>query len=105
MATHSNALPSNSFSALKAPSADERRGEPRFGAEGEVTVVVREGEHQRELLAKLMDFSLHGLRVQMPNEITEGTEVHVFFSWGEVTTQVMWATPAKNGFEIGLQLF
>ena len=105
MATHPNALPNNAFSAIKSPAADERRGEPRFGAEGEVAIVVREGGHERELLAKLMDFSLHGLRVQLPIEITRRTEVHVFFSWGEVATVVMWSTPAPNGFEIGLQLF
>src|SRR3954462_10399505 len=105
MATQSNTLSNNPVSVLKPQPADERRGEPRFGAEGEVTVVVFEGGHERELLAKLMDFSLHGLRVQMSNQISDGTEVHVFFSWGEVTTQVMWCTPADNGFEIGLQLF
>lgn len=90
---------------MQPKSADDRRSEPRFGAEGEVTVVVREGDHERELMAKLLDFSLHGLRVQVPVSIPEATEVHVFFSWGEVTTQVMWSTPATNGFEIGLQLF
>lgn len=90
---------------MKAQPDDERRGEPRFGAEGEVTVVVFDDGHERELLAKLMDFSLHGLRVQMPLQLGEGTEVHVFFSWGEVTTQVMWSTPAGNVFESGLQLF
>jgi hypothetical protein len=104
MATHTNALP-NQSALIKAPAADERRSEPRFGAEGEVAVLVRDGGHERELLAKLMDFSLHGLRVQMPTEITEGTEVHVFFSWGEVATVVMWSTPIPSGFEMGLQLF
>lgn len=105
MATYTNALPNASLSPVKVPATDERRSEPRFGAEGEVTVLVHDGGHERELLAKLMDFSLHGLRVQLSNEITEGTEVRVFFSWGEVTTQVMWATPTASGFEIGLQLF
>ena len=90
---------------VQPKAADDRRSEPRFGAEGEVTVIMREGEQERELLAKLLDFSLHGLRVQVPISIPETAEVHVFFSWGEVTTQVMWSTPAANGFEIGLQLF
>lgn len=90
---------------MQPKSSDDRRSEPRFGAEGEVTVVVFDGTHEREMLAKLLDFSLHGLRVQIPQSLVEGTEVHVFFSWGEVTTQVMWSTPADKGFEIGLQLF
>jgi len=89
----------------QSPALDDRRSEPRFGAEGEVTVVVREGSHERELLAKLLDFSLHGLRVRVSHEVPEGTEVNVFFSWGEVTTQVMWSAAAADGFEIGLQLF
>jgi PilZ domain len=105
MATQSNVLQTSAFSAMKTPATDERRSEPRFGAEGEVAVLVREGGQERELLAKLMDFSLHGLRVQLATEITEGTEVHVFFSWGEVATVVMWSAPIPNGFEIGLQLF
>jgi hypothetical protein len=104
MATHTNAL-STDFTAKTSQPTDERRSEPRFGAEGEVMVLVREGGQEREMLAKLMDFSLHGLRVQMPIEITGGTEIHVFFSWGEVATVVMWSTPVPNGFEIGLQLF
>ncbi len=90
---------------MQPKASDDRRSEPRFGAEGEVTVVVFEGTHEREILAKLLDFSLHGLRVQIPLNLVEGTEVHVFFSWGEVTTQVMWSTAAASGFEIGLQLF
>jgi hypothetical protein len=90
---------------MKAPMPDDRRREPRYGAEGEVTVVVLEGAHENEYKAKLLDFSLHGLRVQIPGVIQEGTEVHVFFSWGEVATQVMWATPCPTGWEIGLQLF
>jgi hypothetical protein len=105
MATHLNGLPSSSAPVINQPAADERRAEPRFGAEGEVTVVVRDGSHDRELLAKLLDFSLHGLRVEMSAAIDEGSEVHVFFSWGEVTTKVMWSTPNDNGCEIGLQLF
>jgi hypothetical protein len=105
MATQSSAFGHPSQSSVKPVSGADRRNEPRFGAEGEVTVVVFEDGHERELLAKLLDFSLHGLRVQMSAEYAEGTEVHVFFSWGEVTTQVMWCTPADNGFEIGLQLF
>lgn len=105
MATQSNALPNSHVPLMQPKAADDRRTEPRFGAEGEVTVVVFEGTHEREMLAKLLDFSLHGLRVQMPHHFGEGTEVHVFFSWGEVTTQVMWSTVADNGFEIGLQLF
>src|SRR5574338_1126250 len=103
MATHPNPV-SNSSLPLMQKTADDRRSEPRFGAEGEVTVILRDGAHERELLAKLMDFSLHGLRVQVPLEVPEGTEVHVFFSWGEVSTQVMWSTTTPNGFEIGLQL-
>jgi hypothetical protein len=105
MATQTNALLNDHASLTNAQAAAERRGEPRFGAEGEVTVLVRDGGQERELLAKLMDFSLHGLRVRMPIEISEGTEVHVFFSWGEVATVVMRSTPTPNGFDIGLQLF
>ena len=90
---------------MQPKAADDRRSEPRFGAEGDVTVLVFEGTHEREMVAKLLDFSLHGLRVQIPHHYAEGTEVHVFFSWGEVTTQVMWSTAVANGFEIGLQLF
>lgn len=105
MATQSNPLPNEQGALIKAPAADERRSEPRFGAEGEVTVLIREGGQDLEMLAKLVDFSLHGLRVQMPSAIGEGTEVHVFFSWGVVTTQVMHSVATENGFEVGLQLF
>jgi hypothetical protein len=86
-------------------SSADRRREPRFGAEGEVTVVVNEGLHQQELIATLMDFSLHGLRVRIPVEVQQGVPVRVFFSWGEVATNVKWVTSVPNGFDIGLQLF
>ena len=85
--------------------ADDRRGEPRFGAEGEVTLVVLNGPNEYEMPAKLLDFSLHGLRLQLPRELKKGQEVRVIFSWGEATTQVMWTARLSNGFESGLQLF
>lgn len=105
MATLTNPVTTAPVSIMKAPKPDERRREPRYGAEGEVTVAVLDGARESEYKAKLMDFSLHGLRVQIPAEIREGIEVHVFFSWGEVATQVMWSAPCPNGCEIGLQLF
>ena len=83
----------------------ERRTEPRFGAEGEVTVVVSEGLNDHEISAKLLDFSLHGLRIRLNRELAKGQEVRVVFSWGEATTQVQWTTRLANGFESGLQLF
>ncbi len=98
-------MPNYQLPAGQPLAVDDRRSEPRFGAEGEVMVLVREGSQERELLAKLLDFSLHGLRVRIPYEVPEGTEVSVFFSWGEVATQVMWSAAANEGFEIGLQLF
>jgi hypothetical protein len=105
MATLMNPLSAAPVNVMKAPLPDERRREPRFGAQGEVTVVVLDGAREAEYKAELMDFSLHGLRVQIPAEVHEGTEVHVFFSWGEVATQVMWSAPCRGGCEIGLQLF
>lgn len=83
----------------------ERRGEPRFGAEGEVTVIVSEGFNDQEISAKLLDFSLHGLRIRLNRELLKGQEVRVIFSWGEATTQVQWTARLANGFESGLQLF
>ena len=83
----------------------DRRGEPRFGAEGEVTLITLEGLKEIEVSAKLLDFSLHGLRIRIAHELKEGQEVRVIFSWGEATTHVQWTTPLANGFESGLQLF
>ena len=105
MSTQTSAFGTSPLPLMKETPADERRREPRFGAEGEVTMVVNEGPHQQELVAKLMDFSLRGLRVRVPNELPLGQEVRVFFSWGEVATQVMWVTPVPSGFDLGLQLF
>jgi hypothetical protein len=87
------------------PLDDDRRGEPRFGAEGNVTLVVWEGQQELEFAAKLLDFSLHGLRLYLARELNEGQEVRVVFSWGEATTHVQWTTPDGSGFESGLQLF
>ena len=84
---------------------DERRGEPRFGAEGNVTLVVWDGQKELEFAAKLLDFSLHGLRLQSPRELSEGQEVRVLFSWGEATTHVQWTKHSSGEFESGLQLF
>ena len=89
----------------KRSVSDDRRGEPRFGAEGEVTLVVLNGPNEYEMPAKLLDFSLHGLRLRLPRELKKGQEVRVVFSWGEATTQVMWTARLSNGFESGLQLF
>jgi hypothetical protein len=86
-------------------SEADRRREPRFGAEGEVTVLVQQGSGESEMKASLMDFSLHGLRVRMTQELSLGQDVRVFFSWGEICTTVMWTTPVDEGFDIGLQLF
>jgi hypothetical protein len=87
------------------PAEDERRVEPRFGAEGDVTLVISEGLQEHEFAAKLLDFSLHGLRLRLTRELKRDQEVRVIFSWGEVTTRVMWTTPLADGFETGLQLF
>jgi len=84
---------------------DDRRGEPRFGAEGNVTLVVWQGQQELEFAAKLLDFSLHGLRLHLSRRLKEGEEVRVIFSWGEATTHVQWTTPNGTGFESGLQLF
>lgn len=83
----------------------ERRIEPRFGAEGEVTVVVSDGLNDHEISAKLLDFSLHGLRIRLNRELPKGQEVRVIFSWGEATTLVQWTERLAKGFETGLQLF
>ena len=88
------------------PDAD-RRNEPRYGAEGEVMLVIfdpRTGK-EHEMDATLLDFSLHGLRIRMSRELKKGQEVRVIFSWGEATTQVMWTARLANAFESGLQLF
>jgi hypothetical protein len=37
--------------------------------------------------------------------LKQGEEVRVFFSWGEVTTRVMWTSALPKGFETGLELF
>jgi PilZ domain-containing protein len=94
-----------SFTAEPLKHDDERRLETRFGAEGEVLVRVEEGHTEREFKAKLLDFSLHGLRIRMPEELKAGQEVHVFFSWGEAVTRVQWTAYSPKGFESGLQLF
>jgi PilZ domain len=84
---------------------DDRRIEPRFGAEGDVTLMVLEDANEVELAARLLDFSLHGLRIHLARELKREQEVRVIFSWGEATTRVMWTTPLTKGFETGLQLF
>jgi len=88
-------------------AVDERRLEPRYGAEGEVMLVTFDPTAMEdvEMEATLLDFSLHGLRIKTARELAKGQEVRVIFSWGEASTQVMWATPLANGFESGLQLF
>jgi hypothetical protein len=89
----------------KTSLGDERRGEPRFGAEGDVTIVVCDGLHETELAAKLLDFSLHGLRIRLSRELKKEQEVRVIFSWGEATTRVQWTARMANAFESGLRLF
>jgi len=98
MATSATYLP-------KSEANVDRRGEPRFGAEGDVTLIVSDGMKETELAAKLLDFSLHGLRLRIAQELQEGQEVRVIFSWGEATTHVQWTTRSGKGFESGLQLF
>lgn len=84
----------------------ERRTEPRFGAEGEVTLVVTTQSGEVEFRGKLLDFSLHGLRVRHQyKDLRPGQDVRVFFVWGEVVTKVMWNTPTEESLETGLRLF
>jgi hypothetical protein len=104
MATDMNAVP-NMFPPMSTSHDADRRRAPRFGAEGEVTVVLADDPQQQEIKAKLLDFSLHGLRVRLHRELPEGQEVRVYFSWGEVATQVVRTVESKKGYEIGLQLF
>ena len=95
------------FPKRNTAAHDDRRVEPRYGAEGEVMLVTfdpRIGD-EVEMEATLLDFSLHGLRVRTARELKKGQEVRVIFSWGEATTQVMWAARLANAFESGLQLF
>ena len=87
------------------PVNDDRRLEPRFGAEGDVTLVVFDGPNEFEVPAKLLDFSLHGLRLRLSRELKKDQEVRVVFSWGEATTRVMWTSRLSKDFESGLQLF
>lgn len=89
----------------KRHQTDERRVEPRFGAEGDVTIVVSDGFQEAEIAAKLLDFSLHGLRIRSARELKKDQEVRVIFSWGEATTRVQWTARMANAFESGLQLF
>jgi len=91
----------------KPQVADERRIEQRYGAEGDVTLIVFDYKNKKdiEMPATLLDFSLHGLRIRLPRELKKGTEVRVIFSWGEASTQVMWTARLANAFESGLQLF
>ncbi len=90
---------------LPQPVNDDRRLEPRFGAEGDVTLVVFDGLKESEVAAKLLDFSLHGLRIRLSRELEKDQEVRVVFSWGEATTRVMWTARLAKDCESGLQLF
>jgi PilZ domain len=108
MATNFQPSPTNNLpliASTNAKSEADRRTEPRFGAEGEVTVLMSEASGESEIKAKLLDFSLHGLRIRMSRQLSAGQQVRVFFSWGEICTNVKWSTPVAGGFDIGLQLF
>ncbi len=104
MATEKIAVPMSAFPITYLNHEADRRREPRFGAEGEVAIVVDDGS-EKEITAKLLDFSLHGLRVKVPTKLPTGTDIRVLFSWGEVATQVVRCAESPSGFEIGLQLF
>ena len=93
---------------MKQPAqpGSERRNEPRFGAEGEVTMLVMTAHGEQEVRAQLVDFSLKGLRIRHEHAaLSKGDHVQVFFSWGDITTEVKWNTPLGKRFEAGLQLF
>ena len=104
MATEKIALPMSAFPITYLNHDAERRREPRFGAEGEVAIMVDDGS-DKEITAKLLDFSLHGLRVKVPSVLPTGTDIRVLFSWGEVATQVVRCVESPDGIEVGLQLF
>lgn len=90
----------------QAQLESERRREPRFGAEGEVSLIIETATGDVEFRGKLLDFSLHGLRVRHQcKELLPGQDVRVFFVWGEVVTKVMWNTPSGDSLESGLRLF
>lgn len=88
-------------------SEGDRRREPRLLAEGEVTVLLRRQTGDLQFKAELLDFSLRGMRIRHEQqEFQENQKVHIFFSWGEVDTTVMWSKPlGEDRFETGLQLF
>ena len=84
--------------------ADERRGEPRFSATGEVRLVIS-GPQAISIPARILDVSQNGMRVEhMYAALTSGMLLQIDSGSTQFTARVVWNRITFDGVESGFYL-
>lgn len=85
-------------------AADDRRGEPRFHATGEVRLVIG-GPQALSIPARILDVSQHGMRVEhMYPALTSGMLLQIESDTAQFTARVVWNRIKDDGVESGFYL-
>ena len=85
-------------------AVDDRRGEPRFHATGEVRLVIG-GPQALSIPARILDVSQHGMRVEhMYAALTSGILLQIESGTAQFTARVVWNRIKDDGVESGLYL-
>lgn len=83
----------------------DRRREPRFGATGNVNVVVPRPEGKLSFSGELLDISRSGFHLRHAcAELYRGERVRVMLASGEVEAEVVWNSVHGKSVETGLCL-
>ncbi len=84
--------------------ADDRRGEARFSATGEVRLVI-DGPQAISIPARILDVSQHGMRVEhMYAALTTGMLILIDSGSTQFTARVVWNRIRNDGVESGFYL-
>ena len=83
---------------------DDRRGEPRFNATGDVRLVIG-GPQALSIPARILDVSQNGMRVEhMYAALTSGILLQIESGTTQFTARVVWNRIKDDGVESGFYL-
>ena len=85
-------------------AVEDRRGDPRFHATGDVRLVIG-GPQALSIPARILDVSQHGMRVEhMYAALTSGILLQIESGTAQFTARVVWNRIKDDGVESGLYL-
>jgi hypothetical protein len=96
-------LKASAPAAVELSLSRERRGEPRFEVDEEVSLFVRIDDCELYVPGRVNDISAHGFRVtHQCDAFRSGQEVTVIFRGTRTRARVVWRRELGHDFENGL---